>query len=193
MTRRELLAAAATASAGAFLLPTPARAREAVTLVAASRGTAYDIKVYNAHEWATVRLLVDYIIPKDARSGAATDAAVPEFMDTMLDLDPTMRPANRGGLAWLDHQSRERFGQNFVDASDTQRRQLLDLLAWPARAPKELSAGVAWFSSFRALTASGFFTSEMGVNDLGYEGNAPVMEWHGCPPEALARLGVRYP
>ncbi len=135
-------------------------------------------------------MLVDYVIPKDAKSGAATDAGVPEFMDTMLDLEPTMRTANRGGLAWLDHQCHLRFDHDFVDCTDMQRRQLLDDIAYPRRARAELAAGAAWFSSFRDFTATGFFSSEMGVTDIGYLGNMAVMEWTGCPTEAYTRLGA---
>jgi len=195
MTRREVVGAMA-ATAGAFLIPRPAQAAEAGRLAArtvraaAVAGSAYVPKVYSAHEWATVQMLVDYLIPKDAKSGSATDAGVPEFMDTMLDLEPNMRTANRGGLAWMDHQCHLRFQQDFVDCTDAQRRQLLDDIAYPRRARPELTAGVSWFNSFRDFTASGFFTSEMGVNDLGYQGNTAVPEWTGCPAENYTRLGV---
>jgi gluconate 2-dehydrogenase gamma chain len=195
LTRREMVGALA-ATAGAFMLPHPVQASEAARIatrasrLATAAGAAYTPKVYSAHEWATVSMLVDYIIPKDAKSGSATDAAVPEFMDTMLSLEPGMAPANRGGLAWIDHQCHQRFDRDFVDCTDTQRHQLLDDIAFPARAPRELNAGVSWFNSFRDLTATGFFTSEMGVNDLGYEGNTAVPEWTGCPPENYTRLGV---
>lgn len=195
LTRREAVAVLA-ATAGAFLLPTPAEARATHRLVRleraglAERGAVYAPKVYNAHEWATVTLLVDLIIPKDATSGAATDAAVPEFMDTMLDLEPTMKTANRGGLAWLDHESHQRFSKTFVDATDAERHTILDDIAFPRRARPELALGAAWFNSFRDFTASGFFTSEMGVNDLGYMGNTAVAEWTGCPTVNYTRLGV---
>lgn len=198
LSRRELVGAMA-ATAGAFLIPRPAEAAAAGAIAARVKqaallaGTAYDPKVYSPHEWATVRMLVDYLIPKDATSGAATDAGVPEFMDTMLDLEPGMRSAHRGGLAWLDHQCHQRFNQDFVDCTDADRRRVLDDIAFPKRARPELSAGVAWFNSFRDFTASGFFTSEMGVTDLGYQGNTAVPEWTGCPPANYTRLGTTKP
>jgi hypothetical protein len=195
MNRRDLLAAMA-ATAGAFALPTNARAAEVsrdVAIAHAARRRArgrYDPKVYTEHEWKTVQMLVDYIIPKDDRSGSATDAAVPEFMDTFLDIEPGMRVAHRGGLAWLDHQMRRSTTKDFISATDAERRALLDEIAFPRNAKPEYSHGVAWFNSFRDFTASGFFTSEIGVNDLGYEGNTPVAEWTGCPDEAYRRLGT---
>jgi len=147
-----------------------ARARQAL-----GRGAPYEPKHFTAHEWDTVRLLVDLIIPKDDRSGGATDAGVPEFMDFMLGDDPDLQTPIRGGLAWLDHECDDRWTKTFVACSDA-----------------EHAAGVAFFNSFRDFTASGFFSSKLGVQDLRYMGNTFVAEWKGCPPEALDKLGVRY-
>jgi hypothetical protein len=194
ITRREMLTAVSAAAAGAFLIPAGPRLAEATEIATRERlAGQYQLKVYSPHEYDTVKILTDYLIPKDDNAGGATEAGVPEFMDTMLDLEPGMRTAHRGGLAWLDHESRRRFNANFVDATDPQRRQILDDLAWPAKAPEGLRTGVNWFNSFRDFTASGYFTSEIGVNFLGYQGNTAVAEWKGCPTEALARLGVKYP
>ncbi len=155
-------------------------------------GAPFTPRFWSAHELATVNILVDLIIPRDERSGSATEAGVPEFMDFILDENKDMRTAYRGGLAWLDGESRRRFTKNFIAASDSQRRQLLDDIAWPKKAKPELSHGVAFFSKFRDFTASGFFSSKMGVSDLQYIGNEFVTEWKGCPPEAMKKLGVTY-
>lgn len=189
ISRRDWIAAMAVAAVA--LRPTAAQASEA-SLVARRRVAAgvFGPKVYTPHEWQTVRTLVDDLFPRDDRSGSATDAMVPEFMDQMLFLEPGMRTAHRGGLAWLDNECRDRFGGNFVAITDAQRREMLDLIAFPARAPAELSHGVRWFNSFRDLAATGFWTSEIGVQDIGYQGNTPQMTWDGCPAENLRRLGL---
>jgi hypothetical protein len=101
-----------------------------------------------------------------------------------------MQTAVRGGLAWLDTEAEERFGADFVTIPDAARRLILDDIAWPKSAKPEYSQGVAFFNRFRDLTASGFFSSEIGMKDLQYQGNEFVMEWRGCPPEALRKLGV---
>lgn len=150
-------------------------------------------KFFTPHEDATVRILVDMIIPRDERSGSATDARVPEFMDYMLaEASERNRVEMHGGLAWLDTECRKRFGTDFVHSADAQRRQVLDDIAWPARAKPEFSHGVAFFNSFRDLTASGFFSSQMGWKDVRYIGNVFNPNWNGCPPEALQQLGVSY-
>lgn len=155
-------------------------------------GSPYTPVFFTPHEYQTVVVLVDYIIPRDGRSGSATDAAVPEFIDYIVGYEKRMQTPTRGGLAWLDTECRERFGQPFLGASDGQRRAVLDDIAWPKKARPEMSQGVAFFSDFRDLTASGFFSSKMGVEDLQYLGNTVVPEWTGCPPEALSKLGVSY-
>lgn len=155
----------------------------------------YAPKFFTPAEWRLVRMLADYVIPRDERSGSATDARVPEYMDFLL-ADPEASASSkwsmRGGLAWINAESRRRFNVPFVTASDAQRRAILDDIAWPAKAPPAMSQGVAFFNRFRDLTASGFFSSQMGWKDLEYVGNVSLPAWNGCPPAALDRLGVSY-
>jgi len=159
---------------------------------AAATTTAFKSRFFTAHEYATVGVLVDLIIPRDQRSGSATDAGVPEFMDFMMIDQPRRQVAMRGGLALIDRLSEDRAGKRFVAATDRQRRALLDEIAYTSNADPAVSHAVAFFSSFRDLTATGFFTSRMGVADLQYEGNVFVSEWTGCPDAALKKLGVTY-
>ena len=155
-------------------------------------GVAYAPKFFTAAEFRTVRVLVDMIIPRDERSGSATDAGVPEFMDFMMIDRPNNQKWMRDGLAWLDAQSNTRFSKLFADVTDTQRSQILNDIAWPARSPAAMADGVGFFNRFRDLTSSGFWSSEIGVKDLQYQGNVFVHEWDGCPPAALKKLGVNY-
>jgi len=191
----ELLTAGPVAAA---MVWTPAEARQAhehataAQAQAAAKASAFKPKFFTAHEYATVAVLVDLIIPRDERSGSATDAGVPAFMDFMMVDQPLRQVAMRGGLALVDRLSTERFGRRFVSASDAQRRQLLDEIAYVSNPDPGLSHAIAFFSSFRDLTASGFWTTRMGVADLQYRGNVFVSEWNGCPDAALKKLGVKY-
>jgi hypothetical protein len=177
---------------------TPAEAEQAhehatqARTQATTMATAYKRKFFTAHEYATVGVLVDLIIPKDDRSGSATDAGVPEFMDFMMVDQPRRQVAMRGGLALVDKLSQDRFGKRFLACADRDRRQLLDEIAYTTNTDSSLSHAIAFFSSFRDLTAAGFFSSKMGVADLRYQGNVFVDEWTGCPDAALKKLGVTY-
>ena len=162
---------------------------------AESQPAPYAPKFFTASEWRLVRMLADYVIPRDARSGSATDARVPEYMDFLLsdrEASESSKVSMRGGLAWMNAESRRRHGVGFVAATDAQRRGILDDIAWPARARPEVSQGVAFFTRFRDLTASGFFSSQMGWKDLQYLGNVSNASWEGCPPAAMERLGVSH-
>jgi gluconate 2-dehydrogenase gamma chain len=171
----------------------PQLARAATVFTSTGAAPPYAPKFFTKSEWTTVRMLVDYIIPRDARSGSATDAKVPEYMDFLLsdkDASNNSKVAMRGGLGWLDFESVERFGTTFANSTDPQRRQVLDDIAWPAKAKPEHSHGVEFFNRFRDLTASGFFSSEMGFKDVRFAGNTFNPGWNGCSPDANAKLGV---
>jgi hypothetical protein len=179
----EILASIPLASVFSLTGAEVARAQEAVR-------SYFTTRFFTDHERRTVRVLVDLILPKDERSGSATEAGVPEFMDFIMLDQPERQAAMRGGLAFLDLESKERFGSAFADCAASDQAALLDLIAWPDRAPEDLSHGVAFFTAFRDLTATGFFTSKMGFEDLGYLGNEFVTEWTGCPREATRKLGL---
>ena len=148
---------------------------------------------FTAAEWRTVSVLADDIIPRDGRSGSATDAGVPAFIDYHLSVPESSeesRVAIRGGLAWLNTESRKRFRRNYATLSQAQRNQILDDIAWPKRAKPEFSHGVSFFTRMRDLVGMGFFSSSLGWKDLQYQGNVFNPDWKGCPEEAIKMLGV---
>ena len=166
---------------------------QAARATAQSTRVPFKPKFFTAHEYATVRLLVDLILPKDERSGSATDVGVPEFMDFMMVDQPTRQVAMRGGLAWIDRECLSRYDQPFLTSTAAQQTALLDDIAWPKKGARELSHGINFFTSFRDLTASGFWTTKVGIEDLQYLGNTGVAEWKGCPEEVLKKLGLTPP
>ena len=194
MKRREAVGAMAMAALTAAFQWTPTEAARAAKLAreAITAKTPFAPAFFTPHEWETVRVLADLVIPKDERSGSATDAGVPEYMDFMMTDRPDGQTPMRGGLAWLDNECYERSGKTFLASTEAERTTILDDIAWPKKARPEMSQGVAFFNMFRDMTASGFWTSKIGVTDLDYQGNTFVAEWKGCPPAALEKLGVQY-
>ncbi len=159
--------------------------------------SAYQRKIFDDHQWHTVHVLCDLILPADERSGSATQAGVPEFIDDWLDFrkheddNDDLAAQVLGGLAWLDLESDRLFAKAFADAAPAQQKQILDRIAWPARAAEEDKRWATFFSKFRDLTASGFFSSKMGVADLPYLGNVAVEEWKGCDPAVWTKIEER--
>jgi len=199
MSRRQAVGALAALPFAAALRPLPewvepaaAEAASRAAEAALAAGPPYVPKFFTPHEWRTARLLADMVIPRDERSGSATDAGAPEFMDYVLSEYPDQQLRIRGGLAWLDAESLRRFGTRFVESGGPGRTALLNDIAWPEKARPEMKPGAAFFSRFRDLIAAGFWSSPMGIADLQYRGNSAMAEWTGCPPEALRKLGVSY-
>jgi len=145
-------------------------------------------KFFTDHEIATITLLCDIIIPKDEKSGSASDAKVPEFIEFIVNDMPEHQTPLRGGLRWLDVQCLNRYNTTFKEASNQQQIAMVTMIAYPKKAKPEMAQGVAFFSRLRDLTATGFFTSEMGVKDIGYVGNSPT-KWEGVPTDVLKAHG----
>ncbi|MGH9434639.1 MAG: gluconate 2-dehydrogenase subunit 3 family protein [Terriglobia bacterium] len=200
LNRRDLLKVVTLAS-GAALAPEFA-ARAATAAVAfpppAPQGEApvapgYKPKALNPHEWKTLRVLSDIIIPADERSGSATQAGVPELIDEWLAArGGEMKTQLVGGMAWLDAECNRAYGNDFVDCTSAQQTQMLGRIAWPAKAAAADSNGVAFFNRLRGAVMGGFYTSKMGIADLQYMGNKMVEDWTGCPESCLSALDVNY-
>ena len=144
---------------------------------------------FTAHEMATITILGDIIIPKDERSGSASDAKVPEFIEFIVKDKPENQVPMRGGLRWLDMQCLKRYNNPFKDCNSQQQIEMVDAIAYPAKAKPEMKPGVAFFDRMRSLTASGFFTSKIGIDDLGYVGNSPN-NWEGVPADVIKQYGL---
>src|ERR1700712_745613 len=144
---------------------------------------------FTPHEMAAITVLGDIIIPKDERSGSASDAKVPEFIEFIVKDMPEHQVPMRGGLRWLDLQCLNRYNKTFVDASNAQQIEMVTEIAYPKKAKPEMHQGVAFFNRMRNLTATGFFTTRMGIDDIGYVGNAPG-KWEGVPADVLKHYGM---
>ena len=196
--RRDALKQLISAPLAAGLAWTPAEARaararaDAARQVATNSQTIFTPSFLTQHEYATVATLTEMILPADDQSGGASSAGVPEFIDFMMLDQPDRQRTIQNGLSWLDTECRRRFDQSFLECSDEERAGLLDDIAWPGRAPENLGEGVRFFSNIRDLTATGLWTRREGIVDLQYLGNRYLSNWQGCPPDALAKLGVRY-
>ncbi|MEO8765623.1 MAG: gluconate 2-dehydrogenase subunit 3 family protein [Ginsengibacter sp.] len=146
---------------------------------------------FTPQEMATITILADIIIPKDEVSGSASDAKVPDFIEFIVKDMPEHQVPMRGGLRWLDMQCFKRFNNAFSDCNQQQQMEIVDAIAWPKKAKTDMQAGVSFFSLVRNLTATGFYTSEIGGKDVGYIGNVPN-QWNGVPEDVLKQYNLAY-
>lgn len=146
---------------------------------------------FTPHELKTVTVLGDIILPADARSGSASQAGVPAFIEFMMKDQPQNQTPMRGGIRWLDNESVKRFGKKFVNCAKNQQIEVVEDIAYPEKVKPEHAQGAAFFSKMRDMVMTGFYTSPMGFKDLGYVGNTPNM-WTGVPKDVLDKYGLAY-
>jgi len=205
MDRRKYLKTMVVGTAGAGVLlqscetdqkPPATASAEEFTIDRTTEERAYEKsllekKFFEAHEMKTISILADIIIPRDEKSGSATDAKVPEFIEFIVKDMPRHQVPMRGGLKWLDLQCMKRFNADFASCTPENQIAIVDEIAFPEKAKPEMAPGVAFFNLMRDLTATGFFTSEIGLKDLGYMGNRPN-QWDGVPEDVLKQYGLEY-
>jgi gluconate 2-dehydrogenase gamma chain len=194
ISRRDLIKSLSlTAAAGSMLGVVPVTAAEtARRMVSAHRAVSssgeYAPKFFPEHQYKTLRALCQAIIPSDQESGGAIEAGAPEFLDLLSSENKDLQLQLGGGIMWLDSTCMERYGQTYLQCAPGQRTEMLDLIAFRKNADKDprLRPGIEFFSTLRKYTVDGFFTSEIGIQYLGYVGNTYLKEFPGCPaiPEA---------
>ncbi len=148
-------------------------------------------KFFTPNEMATIAILSDIIIPKDAISGSATEAKVPDFIEFIVKDMPTHQTPLRGGLRWLDIHCLKLYEKAFKDCDTKQQITIVDEIAYPEKTKPEVKQGVAFFNLIRDLVATGFYTSEIGVKDVDYKGNVPN-QWNGVPDDVLKQYKLSY-
>ncbi|MFY0650890.1 MAG: gluconate 2-dehydrogenase subunit 3 family protein [Cyclobacteriaceae bacterium] len=146
---------------------------------------------FSEHELSTIADLCDLILPANAEHGGAVDAGVPEFVEFIVKDMPKHQLPIRGGLMWLDNHSNKKFKLEFKALSSDQQKEILDEIAYPKTASIEVKQGVDFFSLMRNLTLTGYYTTEMGIKDIGYAGNVPNV-WDGVPEEVLQKHNMKY-
>jgi hypothetical protein len=190
ISRRDILKSLTlTAITGSVLRVIPLEAAEyAHRMVRAAKAAAenqmYTPKFFSAHSYKTLQALCQTIIPSDEEAKGAIEAGAPEFIDLITSENKDYQVALGGGLMWLDNTCIDRYGSVYLDCTPQQQKEILDLIAYRNNAKHDpsLGQGIEFFGFLRKLTADGFFTSEIGIEYLGYIGNTYVKEFPGCPP-----------
>jgi gluconate 2-dehydrogenase gamma chain len=144
----------------------------------------YKPKGMNAHEYATLRKLADFIVPTDERSQGAVAAGAPEFIDLLASQNPQLLAIYPGGIAWLDVTMQRRYSSDFVSAKPDQQTAVLDLIAYRKNESPELGPGIAFFEWARRMVVDAYYTSPIGIKEVGYMGNTAVSKFE-VPQEAI--------
>jgi hypothetical protein len=87
----------------------------------------------------------------------------------------------RGGLAWLRKEAAKLSAHSFLDLTEAQQAELLSSAG---DLPSDKHSDAAARQFYRALkqrTIEGYYTSQAGLKELDYQGNAFHAESPGCP------------
>ena len=188
ISRRDILRTLAIGVTGSVLQVIPAEAAEYVHQMvhkekAAAPAGSYTPKYFSASQYATLVALCDMIIPKDEKCGGAVEAGAPEFIDLLTSENDKFQLRLGGGLFWLDGYCTDHYGKVFLESAPEQKKEVLDRIAFRKNAKQDpsLSQGISFFSFLRNMTCDGYYTSKIGIADLGYIGNTSLREFPGCP------------
>jgi hypothetical protein len=193
-SRRTLLqsVAAVAAGAGRMSAQDASHVHHQAAQATASSGGVYQPHLLNAHEFKTVRQLADLIIPPEAGLPGGAGAGAAEFIDLLAANNEKLRETWLSGLGWLDHESRRRGGESFVDATPALRQQILDDISYRRNSTPELAPGIKFFEWARRMVVDAYFTSPSGVKALGYQGNTGMAQFQ-VPKQALDYALARSP
>ena len=147
---------------------------------------------FSDSDLSLIAVLCDLVLPATTTAGSATDAEVPAFIDFIVKDLPYHQIPILGGLMWLNGESNRRFNRIFESCADAQQKQILDDIAYPSTdATAQYDAGRKFFGRFRNLVLTGYYTTKMGIDDVGYVGNRANL-WDGVPDDVLAKHGLSY-
>jgi gluconate 2-dehydrogenase gamma chain len=147
----------------------------------------YQPKALNPHEYATLQKLSDFVIPADDRSQGALAANAAAFIDFLCSATDEMKRIYTGGIEWLDEATAHRYsGHTFLTASPEQQTAMLDLIAFRENRAQNpgIGPGIDFFTWARKMIADAYYTSPIGIKELGYMGNS-AMAHFSVPQEAI--------
>ena len=97
----------------------------------------------------------------------------------------------RKGLIVINQLFIKNFNKDLLECSDDEIKIIFDKISYQDNVSEELSEAASFFATYRSMIVTGWFTSEVGMKDLGYKGNIPNV-WDGVPEEVLKDHSVSY-
>ena len=152
----------------------------------------FNSKFFSDEELFTIDKICNLILPPN-EYGSIRDAEVVQLIEFMAKDIPSYQKPLKNGLVWIDSESKRRFDKPFGEISVNQQKKIFDDIAFydPNKSIEDYPEEVQWFNLLRNLTMTGYFTSKVGIKELGYKGNTPNV-WDGVPQDVLEQYGLSY-
>lgn len=139
----------------------------------------------DSHQNETLIALSDVIIPVTETPGAKA-ALVNRFLDLLISSESApVQHEFLASLSYVDAGARERYRRAFVDLSDEEKNDFMNLLAFPrphheGDGTEADFAGYQHFSKLKAWISAAFYSSPIGHKEMGWDGSPPHGQFSGC-------------
>ena len=137
-------------------------------------------KFFDKHQYEIITELASLIIPTDETPGAR-EAKVNEYIDMIVGESPAdVKKVYLDGLIWLDKTGNSRHKKKFINLTNQQQAEILTEMSNIKNPTAENELQAKFFKAFKEITIDGFYTSKVGIEELGYIGNTVLDEFPGC-------------
>ena len=160
-------------------------AQEVHQMAAVAQAGPYAPKALSEAAYRTLERLTDLIIPVENGRPGAVAAGAAAWIDMLASENAQLKEIYTTGLAWLDETMKARGAVDFLSAATAEQTALLDLIAYRRNGSPGLDPGIQFFTWARRMTVDAFYTSEIGIADIDYQGNRPQATYP-APTEAIA-------
>lgn len=143
------------------------------------------------HQNQTLIALSDLIIPATGTPGAK-DALVNRFLDLLMSIEiPETQRAFVSALAYFDGACMERYKSAFLYLSHDRQMDFLSLIAYPHShqtwdEPVEAFPGHTHFQKLKSWIVGAYYSSPVGLKELGWDGTFPHGVFSGCEHSGAA-------
>ncbi len=155
--------------------------QETAAAAAKSAGGVYKPKALTQHEFDTLRHLAEIIVPGATKGGCA------EFVDILAAQNNEMLAIFSGGIAWLDNAMLKSHEATFLKAIPEHQKSMLDVLAYRKNETPTNAAAIRFFVWARRMAVDAYYTSPVGIKEIGFMGNKGMKEFH-VPQEAIDKM-----
>ncbi|MFN8007093.1 MAG: gluconate 2-dehydrogenase subunit 3 family protein [Terriglobia bacterium] len=147
---------------------------------AASTAAAKAPTFFSPQQYEVITELASLIIPTDETPGAR-EAKVNEYIDLIVsEGTATAKKLYRDGLEWLEKTSQSRYGKKFIQLSHDQQVEILTEISQIKDSTPANQLQARFFKAIKQDTIDGFYTSKIGLEELGYKGNTVLDVFPGC-------------
>jgi hypothetical protein len=151
-------------------------------------------KTLSSNELKNLDVVGDLIIPADDKSPSASHLNITDFVNEWVSAPYPTQEEDRAtvlyGLNWLNEQANKEDQRYFHGLAADRQAAIFDELASGVEAGTASAEHTTFMERIVYLYVGGYYTTDEGMEDIGYVGNVPLERFDGPPAEVRAKLGL---